>query len=339
MSKYFMYQNRSDEIARFGKYVAALEIVGAALASALVTIAPAHATEREAAAIACPRTVASPEAQKRMDAGEKPEIEKSRYQPGLINPQGFCTIKLSPNGKRMIQTYNEATSVGQIPIRFEYGYAGLYGYAGPKGMPLGEGPADMICYAPQVDEYAVDCKISLTTDGTMFFGRKEGRGVDERSVSIDAKQIFGIDLRAPESLTHYQMASSGMIENGSYRQFYEESPADCSKPYWKNVAQVIKLSTGRRNGEAVELSKSFEMTDADPNIFVRPGESAQMFPRFEMKNGSAGPIIDSVMTSEVVQVDVETACEGKLSKAFLTELPRVMNYVYDAIKPRMFKQQ
>jgi hypothetical protein len=334
-----MSQYSYDEITKSGKSLAALEIVGAALALALFTISPAHATEREAAAIACPRTVASPAAQKRLDAGEKPEIEKSRYKPGLINPQGFCTITLSPNGKRMIQTYNEATSVGQIPVRFEYGHAGLYGYAGPKGMPLGEGQADMVCYAPQVDEYAVECTISLTPDGTMFFRRKEGRGVDESSVSIDAKQTFGIDLRAPEALTHYQIASSGTIENGSYRQFYGESPADCSQPYWKNVAQVIKLSAGRRNGQAAELTKSFEMIDADPNIFVRSGESPQMFPRFEMKNGSADAIISSVMTSEVVQVDVETACEGKLSKAFLTELPRVMNYVYDAIKPRMFKQQ
>lgn len=64
-----------------------------------------------------------------------------------------------------------------------------------------------------------------------------------------------------------------------------------------------------------------------------------MFPCFDMKNGDARVIIGSVMTSEVVQMDVETACEGKLSKAFLTELPRVLNHVYEAIKTRMLTQR
>lgn len=334
-----MSRTTAYEAMQYGLLKSAMTFGWAAVAITLGIISPAQAKEREAAAIPCPRTLVSPDAQKRIDAGEKPEIIMSRYKPGLVNPQGFCTVTLSPYGAKMFQTYNEATSVGQIPIRFEYNYLGLYGYAGEKGMPLGKGNADIVCYAPAQDEFAVDCTISLTSDGTIFFRRKEGRGIDESSVRIASEQIFKPDLKTPQSMIHYKLVNSGSIEDATYRQMYEISPTDCSKPYWKNLAKVVKLSTGRRNGNATDLSKSFLITDADPNIFVRPGDTPQMFPRFELKNGGAIAIISSVLTSEVVQLDVETACEGKLSKAFLTELPRVMAHVYDAIKLRMLKQQ
>ena len=169
-----MIHQDSRETFKSISLMAALEVTGVALAAILLVPVPVHAEARAAAAIECPRTIVSPEAQKKMDAGQKPVIVKSRYRPGLVNPQGFCTISLSPDGKGMFQIYNEAMSVGKIPVRFEYATLGLYGYAGEKGMPLGKGTADMVCYAPDRGESAVDCTISLTADGTMFFRRKDG---------------------------------------------------------------------------------------------------------------------------------------------------------------------
>jgi hypothetical protein len=324
------------------EFLQAISIGLAALASASILTSPAKAAERIPAEIACPRTAVSPEAQKRIDAGEKPVIEKSWYRPGLVNPQGFCTITLSPDGTRMFQRYNEATSVGQIPIRFEYSEMGLYGYAGPKGLPLGTGQPDMVCWVLRENEYAVDCNIALTPDGTMWFRRKTGRGVDESAVSIDAKQMFGVDVKAPQAMVHYELVSTGPVDDilgFSFNQSYQSINVDCKKPYWKNTATEIKVSAGRRDGNAVVLVSGYEMTDADPNLFVRSGESPQLFPRFEAKGGNPDAIIGAVMNNEVVQVDVSTACEGKLSRAYLTELPRVMNHVYEIIKPRMLRQQ
>lgn len=68
----------------------------------------------------------------------------------------------------------------------------------------------------------------------------------ESSVRIDPAQIFGTRLKAAEALMHYRLDSSGAIEVGTFRQFYVKNPNDCTQPIWKDVAQVITVSTGRR---------------------------------------------------------------------------------------------
>lgn len=291
--------------------------------------APAAATERELSTIACPRTAVAPGAQKRLDAGEKPEIAKSWYKPGIVNPQGFCTITLSPNGQRMIQVYNEATSVGQVPIRFEYSEFGLYAFVGQKAAPFGTGRADMTCTAPQQGEVSVRCTMALDFAGAMLLSRSEGRGVDSASISINPKAIFGHDIKAP-NISHYDATTSGFLTSGNLQ--YNLRAPDCSQSYWKGVATEIKLYTGSRNGDAINLAKSFNLVGADPYNAEIVG------PQFTVKGDQAADIFQSVMTQEAVGVEVQSACEAPISKNFLTELPRILNYVYEIIKPRMLRQ-
>ena len=139
---------------------------------------------------------------------------------------------------------------------------------------------------------------------------------------------------------HYKMTSNyGLVGHGTFRTFYEMAPADCTKPYWKNKASEIWLSTGRRNGDALALSARYEMESVDEMLSTNALDEPHMFPRFDVKDALASKVINSVFNNEVVQVDVKTACEGNLSKAYLTELPRVMNHVYESLKRRMLTQQ
>ena len=167
-----------------------------------------------------------------------------------------------------------------------------------------------------------------------------GRGIpDESNVTIDAKKVFGIDVTPIQALVHYDTASNGKIEDGTLRLVYEKATADCTKPYWKNKATEIWLATGRRNGDALALSDRYEMESVNEILSTNALDEPQMFPRFDVKDALARKVINSVFNNEVVQVDVKTACEGNLSKAYLTELPRVMNHVYESLKRRMLTQQ
>ena len=299
---------------------------------------PAQAAPREPEAILCPQTIASPEVQKRIDAGEKPESIKSWYKPGLVNPQGFCTVKLWPNDPtRMYQSYNEATTIDNIPVRFEYDWLGLSVFAGEKAQPLSLGSSDMFCWAPDDDEIAVDCTISLTSDGTMFLRHKEGRAVEEKnSVRIDTKQMFGIDLKGQSRMVHFELQSNPSIFLSEI--YYQPINIDCTKPYWKNVAANIKITVGSRNGNAIAPVRSFQMAGLDnANYFseiIPP-----TVPRFDIEGDDASPIIQSVVGNEVVQIDVETACDGNFSKAFTTELPRLMAFIFENLKRPMMSQR
>jgi hypothetical protein len=312
-----------------------------ALAAATVFSGHAQASGRAATVIPCPQTIISPDAQRRIDAGEKPEIIKSWYRPGLINPRGFCTITLSPDGRRLLQFFNEATSIGQIPIRFEYGEFALFGYAGPKGLPLGAGNPDMTCYAPDKDKITANCSILLTSSGMMTLTRKEGDGTNESEVSIDPKQVFNVSLQSASKVNHYAPESGfnlfGPGRPGDTK--YVQSTPTCPSGLWSNVATRIVVSTGGRNGNAFVASKSFNMESVESENATMPNSVPLTLPQFQLKGSAAASIIDSIMNSEAAEIKVETACEGTLQQAYLTELPRAMNHVYQIIKPRMLLQR
>nr|WP_137678093.1 hypothetical protein [Parerythrobacter lutipelagi] len=315
--------------------------------SMLTALWPAQTAAREAVEVSCPQTLTSPEAQSLLEAGGKPEIVKSWYKPGLVNLQGFCTITVGPDGKTLFQTYNEATTVQQIPVRVAFHSIGFDVYAGPKGLPFGSGPPDMTCWAPEEGQSAVDCRIAVAENSGLSVRLKEGRGVEAESIlAIDPKEMFGRAVKEQSRYVHFTM-NMRMLSPGSLMDMfspagntYDPVPVDCAKDIWKNTATNVAVSTGPRKGDSMEPTFSVQIVGEDVSLLSHEaGEIPPVVPRFTSNlAGGSAQVIGQIMSSEVVRVDVTTACEGTLTKGYLTEVGRLMGQIYTALKPRMVQQ-
>lgn len=317
--------------------------------AALLACAATPAAAREAEEIACPQTLVAPDAQARMDAGEQPTVVKSWYKPGLASTNGFCAVTLAPETNRLFLRYNEAASIAQIPVRFEYTAYGLNVYAGPaKGMPFGTGAPDMTCFAPEAGGSAVDCRIAVADKSGLTMRLTEGRGVTTNGIiAIDPQEMFGKPLKEQSRFVHFQM-NYGFLDTAALMSMftpvgntYDPLPVDCTKDIWKDTVTEVKISTGLPKDNSLQVAYWVEIVGNDVSLLpLEADEIPPLVARFSASSaGGANALIGQIMSNEAVQVDVTTACEGAVSKTYLTEVGRLMGRLYQALKPGMLAQQ
>ena len=285
---------------------------------------PASAAERVPTEIACPRTGVSPEVQARVDAGEKPDAVKSWFKPGLVNPQGFCAVTVAADGKRLVRTYNEATSVGVVPVRFEYVGDGLLGFIGDKAMPFGKGVADLVCRRPPGATKGYRCTVSVDAQAALTFSETFGSEKDGYRVAIDTLKMFGGKIKIPSIYVHYFKDPLNPYVG------YQVSPAVCMNDAGKNVAKEAAVVSGTRNGASI--------TQKHNKLLADTYELTLSIPKFDAEGRIAEEIVANILSEEAVGVRIDRFCDDRLASNYLTNQPRILNHILQIIKPRMLAQ-
>ncbi len=276
--------------------------------------------------IPCPQTLVSPEAQARIDKGEKPATALSLYKPGILSNNGFCRVVVADDGK-LVRTYNEGASVSNIPLRLEFWGSTLQGYVGPKAAPFGKGSTDIMCFAPN-GEFRPGCSTSVDQAGAMRVGFDYDRNISNIRLSINPEALFGTKVETP-NISHHTSAGELFSTTGVY---YMLDTPDCTKSHWQNLATVITATTGVASAQGFTSSAGFQLAQQDeftPDIVAAS---------FEVSDDIARSVVDGLLAGNAVKVVANRACETDLTATINTDLLRVTNQMFGVMHRQLVAQ-